>query len=97
MKNTRQHYGWLAISLHWISAITIISLFALGFWMVDLGYYDSWYKTGPALHKSIGISFFLLMLFRLMWKVIQIQPESLSSHTEIEKKLGHWMHLALYA
>ena len=97
MKNSKQHYGWITISLHWVSVLVILSLFALGFWMVDLGYYDSWYKTGPALHKSIGITFFVLMLFRFIWKVIQIQPESLDSHTEIEKTLGHWMHLALYA
>ncbi len=96
MKNTKQNYGWMAILLHWVSAITIFSLFALGFWMVDLGYYDSWYKTGPALHKSVGITFFLLMLFRVIWKNIQIQPKSLASHTATEKKLGYWMHLALY-
>lgn len=96
MKNTLQNYGWLTISLHWVSVITVISLFVLGYWMVDLTYYDSWYKKGPALHKSIGITFLSLMVFRIIWRAIQIQPKSLSTHTRFEKKVGHIMHLALY-
>ena len=66
MKNTDKHYGWLTIIIHWLVALTFFGLFALGFWMVDLTYYDSWYKTGPDLHKSIGLSLFALMLFRVI-------------------------------
>jgi len=96
MKNTKQYYGWMSIILHWLSAVIVLGMFILGIWMVDLDYYDAWYKTGPALHKSVGISFFLLMLVRVFWRKIQIQPESLSTHSEIEKKWGHRMHRALY-
>jgi cytochrome b561 len=96
MINTKQHYGWLTILLHWSSVLLVIFLFALGYWMVDLGYYDSWYKTGPALHKSIGITFFLLMLIRIFWRLWQTQPQALNSHTTIERKLGHLMHWFLY-
>ncbi|MCF6194598.1 MAG: cytochrome b [Kangiellaceae bacterium] len=96
MKNTNQKYGWLTIALHWISAMTIVGLFSLGLWMVELGYYDAWYKTGPALHKSIGLTFFLLMIFRLFWRTMQIQPHALSTHTPLERKAGHVMHRVLY-
>jgi len=96
MRNTNQNYGGLTILLHWLSALTIIGLFSLGFWMVELGYYDAWYKTGPALHKSIGITFFVLMLVRVFWRAKQIQPDALSTHTNAEKKMGHLMHRVLY-
>lgn len=96
MNNSKQHYGWVAIGLHWLAAVIVIGLFALGFWMVELGYYDQWYKPAPALHKSIGICLFALMLFRLIWRLKQIQPESLPTHSRIEKTAGHWVHLALY-
>jgi len=96
MKNTIHKYGWLTISLHWVSVIFVLSLFSLGFWMVELTYYDSWYKTGPALHKSIGITFFILMIFRTIWRRMQTQPNALPTHTNIERKSGHIMHLTLY-
>ena len=96
MQNTQNDYGWLTISVHWLVALVLLGLFGLGYWMVDLGYYDSWYKTGPALHKSIGITLFGLMLFRVIWRARQIQPTPLANHTAIERKLGHIMHRILY-
>jgi cytochrome b561 len=33
--------------LHWLSALVIVGLFALGLWMVELTYYDDWYRTAP--------------------------------------------------
>ena len=95
MKNTLHHYGWLTISFHWLVALTVFGLFGLGYWMVDLGYYDSWYKTGPALHKSIGITLFGLMLFRVIWRARQSQPMPLPNHTKLEKKIGRIMHSML--
>ena len=53
--NTRENYGWVAKLLHWLVALAVFSLFGLGFWMVDLGYYDSWNKLAPHIHKSVGI------------------------------------------
>ncbi len=96
MNNTKQNYGWITILLHWISVIVVIGLFSLGFWMVDLGYYDTWYKIGPELHKSVGITFFVLMIVRTFWRVIQVKPQALDSHTVTERKVGHVMHLGLY-
>lgn len=96
MKNSATHYGWISIFLHWITAATIFSLFALGYWMVELGYYDTWYKTGPALHKSIGITLFMVMAFRLFWRFVQIQPSHLSTHTSLERKAGKIVHNLLY-
>jgi len=96
MKNTKQHYGWVAIYLHWLVALTVFGLFGLGYWMVDLGYYDAWYKPAPALHKSIGISLLVVMIFRIIWRKKQIQPEPLVTHTPMERKASHAMHLLLY-
>lgn len=96
MKNSETHYGWISIFLHWITAVTIFSLFALGYTMVDLGYYDTWYKTAPALHKSIGITLFMVMLFRLLWRIRQIQPSHLKTHTPLERKAGKVVHNLLY-
>lgn len=97
MKNTISHYGWVTILLHWLVALVVIGLFGLGYWMVDLGYYDPWNKKGPDLHKSIGITLFFLMVLRVLWKKSQIKTQPLINHSNTEKKLGHFVHSFLYA
>ena len=96
MKNTSNHYGRVTIVLHWIVAVTVIGLFALGFWMVDLGHYDPWYQQGPDLHKSIGILLFLVMVFRVFWQKFQVTPKTIESHSHVEKKIGTMVHSFLY-
>jgi cytochrome b561 len=93
-RNTEHHYGLISISLHWLVALTVIGLFALGLWMVELGYYDPWYRRAPDLHKSIGILLFLTMLLRLVWRTSNPQP--FSEGKPLEKKLAHTVHGLLY-
>ena len=64
-RNSSTNYGLTSITLHWLVAIAVFGLFGLGFWMVGLNYYSSWYRTAPDLHKSIGIALFLIMLLRV--------------------------------
>ena len=96
MKNTQSNYGWLTIILHWLAAVLILGLFSLGYWMVELGYYDPWYKQGPELHKSFGFILFALMVVRLWWKLKQTQPLPLNSHTKFERTASAITHKALY-
>jgi len=97
MTNSTTQYGYLTILLHWLVAIIVFGMFALGFWMVDLTYYDAWYKSAPALHKSIGICLFVLLTFRLFWRVKQTSSDALSTHSNFEKKVGHLVHILLYS
>jgi cytochrome b561 len=96
MNNTQTHYGYISIFFHWLSALSIISLFALGYYMVDLTYYHEWYKTAPALHKSIGVLLFMLMVIRLIWRYKQLAPDHLASHSNLERKAGKFIHSLLY-
>jgi len=59
-KNTSKNFGGISIFIHWLVALAVYGLFALGLWMVGLGYYDTWYHRAPELHKSIGILVFAL-------------------------------------
>lgn len=94
--NSKQSWGVLSIALHWLVALCVFGLFGLGFWMTGLDYYHAWYKQGPDLHKSIGIMLFLLLLFRLAWRLFNGHPDPLPTHTEWEKRLAHAVHLLLY-
>ncbi len=37
--NTPERYGVISAALHWLSAIIVYGMFALGLWMVTLSYY----------------------------------------------------------
>lgn len=95
-KNTSERYGWISIAVHWVVAVVVIGMFALGWWMVDLSYYDPWYKTGPDIHRSIGILLLLTMLFRLVWRWLNPSPQPLDQNAVLQNRLAHGAHLLLY-
>jgi cytochrome b561 len=97
-RNSSTRYGLLSILLHWVMAVCVFGMFGLGFWMVDLDYYSSWYKTAPDLHKSIGLCLLALLLLRLLWRRVSPAPSPLASHglwTRRASKAGHWLLYAL--
>lgn len=94
--NSETRWGWVAIVLHWLVALVIIGLFALGFWMVDLTYYDDWYRQGPHIHRSIGILLFAAMLFRVVWRLVSTPPKPLLTHSRLEVIGAKVGHLVLY-
>ncbi|MCY4045626.1 MAG: cytochrome b [Cellvibrionales bacterium] len=95
IKNTDSRYGLIAILLHWIMACIIFGLFALGIYMVDLTYYDPWYKGALDLHKSIGMTLFLLFILRLTWKAINQSPKPLKG-PKWEQVVATATHHSLY-
>ncbi|MEK8299934.1 hypothetical protein P2O60_04315, partial [Escherichia coli] len=47
--NTPERYGVISAAFHWLSAIIVYGMFALGLWMVTLSYYDGWYGNDSNL------------------------------------------------
>ena len=94
--NTKSSYGIITILLHWIMAIIIIGLFALGKYMHGLDYYDKWYHAAPWWHKSIGISIFFLLIIRLVWRLGNVLPEPLRTYKNWEIKMAKAVHILFY-
>ncbi|WP_086932465.1 cytochrome b [Agarilytica rhodophyticola] len=95
--DSRRCYGWISIILHWLTAITVFALFAVGLWMVDLDYYSNWYKQAPHLHKSVGVILILTVVFRICWRIKNVRPETPESHHRWEKSSAKIAHFSLYA
>lgn len=93
-RNTRQGWGLISILLHWVSALAIVGLFALGWWMTDLGYYDQWYNLAPWWHRSLGMLVLGATLLRVVWRLLQPTPHSHGSR--IERLAAHLGHTGLY-
>lgn len=97
LKNSSTAYGWFAIVLHWLMAVAIFSLFGLGLYMVELTYYDAWYKGSLDLHKSVGALVAILLIVRIFWRMVNVTPENADSNaTKLEVKAVHYAHLLLY-
>ncbi|UYI49621.1 cytochrome b [Vibrio natriegens] len=90
MDTSVKNYNIITRVIHWISAICIIGLFAVGLWMVDLSYYSEWYRTAPHYHRSIGILLAIVTLFRIVWKHMSASPKPEGkNHEIIAAKLAH--------
>lgn len=89
-------YHPLSKALHWLMAVALFGLLALGFVMSDMPLspeklqYFSW-------HKWAGVSVFFLVWLRLLWRVLTpppAYPASMSIHLQ---RLAHGGHFLLYA
>jgi cytochrome b561 len=89
------HYTATAKSLHWLMALLIFGLLALGFYMADLPLspeklqFYSW-------HKWAGVSVFVLVWLRLFWRLTHRPPAFAASLSATQQALAHLGHLALY-
>lgn len=94
IKNTANRFGLIAILLHWIMALLLIGLVAIGFYMTyipisleKLKYYG-W-------HKEFGILALMLVIVRLSWRLGNITP-SLSNLQTWERLLARAAHYGFY-
>lgn len=74
LKDDTERYGLVTKSLHWSIALGIIGLIGLGWYMVDLTYYDPWYHRSLSLHRSIGLTVLGLAVCYLVWKRVSRSP-----------------------
>ncbi|ECC1662510.1 cytochrome b [Salmonella enterica subsp. salamae] len=95
-KNTPQRYGVVSAALHWLTALVVYGMFALGLWMVTLSYYDGWYHQAPELHKSIGILLMMALIVRIIWRRYSPPPVALASHSRLTRAGAAAGHLLLY-
>ena len=94
LRNSQDKYGLVAMLLHWGMAILIVGLFALGTYMVELDYYDPWYKQAPDLHRSFGVIVAGLMIYRFGWRLTNTRPRELGETWE--RRIAAWLHRLFY-
>src|SRR4051812_19134544 len=92
---TRSRYDGVAIALHWLTVLLVLSLFALG---------ELWgFAVRPlrrelvVLHMSLGILLGLAVAARIAWRLIpghQVAPAA-TGLTETLARIVHWLLYAL--
>ncbi|CAN5354695.1 cytochrome b/b6 domain-containing protein [soil metagenome] len=93
--NITWHYDVVTKLLHWILAVLLIGLIALGWYMMSIENQpgSGWYFN---LHKSFGIIAATLILLRLIW-VFSHKPAPLpTSVPRWQAKIARGLHMLLY-
>ena len=99
IRDTSSGYGIVTRLFHWLMAIAVLGLFALGYWMVGLQYDNPYYNSAPDLHRSTGIVLGIALLFRFGWRLVNVHPDDaeLSRLERIGAKAAHWGFYVLLA
>ena len=95
-KNEKDRYGRVSRLLHWAIAILFISLIPMGIFASMIPEETSYRNAYYVVHKTIGVTVFLLVIVRLVWNKISKRPALDNTLTSIEKKLAHRAHNILY-
>lgn len=91
LKNTTEKYGSIAKFLHWLTALLIIVMLFIGYFM------DNWGSAAIYnLHKLIGLSILGLVLVRALWAIINRRPRLPDDMNKLEKFLAHCVQGLLY-
>lgn len=100
LRNTTASYGLITRSLHWLTALLIISLFASGFIADNLAYDTAEAvarkTTVFSVHKTLGVAVFFVAVARILWALTQQPPRALHPERKMENFAAHAVHWALY-
>jgi cytochrome b561 len=89
-----QRYTSVAVALHWIIAALITATFVLGVYMHELELSPVKLKL-YSYHKWIGVTIFLLVIFRLGWRLTHTPPEPVPM-ARWQRQAAAVAHVALY-
>lgn len=100
LSNTATRYGALARSLHWLTALLILSAIGLGLYADNLPYDTSEALAAKAqvfsLHKTIGITAFFVAAIRIISALLQPKPAPVHPERRLETLAAETVHWALY-
>lgn len=88
-------YGAIAMLLHWLLALLIVLLLALGWYMAGLPFSPARLKLFN-WHKWLGTTILLMSALRLGWRLRHAAPSLPGTMAGWEAALAHLTHALLY-
>lgn len=89
----------LARGIHWFTALAILALAILGFWMTERSAANLWDNLTNTLyewHKLIGFTVLVITIFRLTLKLNSTTPAYPNSISPLMIKIASIVHYTLY-
>jgi cytochrome b561 len=95
LKNTKERYGTVTKTLHWVTALCVLGLLGVGLYMDEI--HDLSVKLRVYnLHKSFGICVLSLTVFRVVWHFYSRKPAYIATLKSWEKAGARLVHSFLY-
>lgn len=95
LKGASHRYGTLAAALHWVSALAILTLLALGF-MATRSSDPAPTATLLRIHVPLGVLVLALTVTRIVWWFFDRRPEEPAGQPHWQSLAAHATHTALY-
>ncbi|MBL4584894.1 MAG: cytochrome b [Pseudomonadales bacterium] len=89
MKDTLDKLSTPTIALHWLVGVVIVFMIPVAIYMAD---YEVFFLY--PIHKSIGVTLFVFIIARVVWRVINGWPKPVSEYQKWEQilaKIVHWV------
>jgi cytochrome b561 len=93
---TSSRYTAPAITLHWLIALLIFAGFGLGLIMTDIPGLTPTKLRYYSYHKWIGITVFLLVVVRVIWRLTHRPPPLLPPMSRWQRISANAVHMTLY-
>lgn len=100
LTNTPQSFGAAARTLHWLTALLILTAIPLGLYARSLPYDTAAALAAKAqafsLHKTVGVAAFFTALVRILWALTQPRPVAIHPDRTWENRAADLVHWMLY-
>ncbi len=95
VKSTKAHYGIVAVTIHWLSAVLILALLVLGF--RASGTLDPIAKARILqFHAVLGVTILLLTLARIAWWRLDAKPAAIGGGPKWQELSAKAVHVLFY-
>lgn len=93
--NTENSFGWVTRALHWVMAVGVIGMLALGSYIeqMEVGLSNLWLF---GLHKTIGVVLLGLLVLRVLWHLFSPPPKPLPADVSWKDHAARWVHRGFY-
>ena len=94
--NSANHWGLLSRLIHWFTAVAVFFMFGLGLTMINM-------RLSPMklemfiVHKSVGMLLLLVIIFRVIWRLLNPAPRPSSHLSNFQSKMVFFGQLFMYA
>ncbi len=89
-----ERYTAVAMVLHWLIALAIVTQIGIGWYMGELGR-TPLHRTVEGYHISLGLTVLILTVVRLAWRLGHPQPVA-PDMPALERRLAKGVHILFY-